>query len=164
MQDSVVVHRGRLAKDVAKISLTSHQSVIALDRLNYALRTGATVNVMVLNTLELLDRQSEKIVACGKSRSGFPTGVVSTMLSVPIVSDETSPLFTRTPSILSCSPPTHRGLLNMAFSASDDEAKAEVPTNERSDIDLVRLQNQPLRKRDADANVPDRRRTDLPGC
>ncbi|KAG2787805.1 hypothetical protein PC116_g22315 [Phytophthora cactorum] len=52
----------------------------------------------------------------------------------------------------------------MAFSASDDEAKAEVPTNERSDIDLVRLQNQPLRKRDADANVPDRRRTDLPGC
>ncbi|KAF1788873.1 hypothetical protein GQ600_11914 [Phytophthora cactorum] len=54
--------------------------------------------------------------------------------------------------------------LNMAFSASDDEAKAEVPTNERSDIDLVRLQNQPLCKRDADANVPDRRRTGLPGC
>ncbi|KAG2908420.1 hypothetical protein PC119_g21130 [Phytophthora cactorum] len=156
MQDSVVVHRGRLAKDVAKISLTSHQSVIALDRLNYALRTGATVNVMVLNTLELLDRQSEKIVACGKSRSGFPTGVVSTMLSVPIVSDETS---------TKQFPGGHfQGRLNMAFSASDDEAKAEVPTNERSDIDLVRLQNQPLRKRDADANVPDRRRTDLPGC
>ncbi|KAG6945253.1 hypothetical protein JG688_00016654, partial [Phytophthora aleatoria] len=74
MQDSVVVHHGRLAKDVVKISLTSTQSVIALDRLNYALRTGATVNVMVLNTLELLDRQSEIIVACDR-QSNSPVDI-----------------------------------------------------------------------------------------
>ncbi|EGZ29300.1 hypothetical protein PHYSODRAFT_471632, partial [Phytophthora sojae] len=72
--------------------LTGPSTVIAVDRLNYALRTGATVNVMVLNALKLVDRQNEVIVACGKSRSGLPASVTTTILSVPFTPDERVPL------------------------------------------------------------------------
>ncbi|ETI44440.1 hypothetical protein PPTG_12525 [Phytophthora nicotianae INRA-310] len=65
------------------IKLTSLSTVIAVDRFNYALRTGVTVNATVLNALELLDRQSEVIVACGKSRTGIPVHVTSSLLSFP---------------------------------------------------------------------------------
>lgn len=54
-----------------------------MDRLNYALCTDASINVTVLNALELLDRPSKVTVACGKSRSGFPAFVTSTVLSEP---------------------------------------------------------------------------------
>ncbi|KAG6611489.1 Calcium-dependent protein kinase isoform 2 [Phytophthora cinnamomi] len=47
---------------------------------------------MVLNALELVDRQNEVIVACGKSRSGLPISIITTMLSVPFVPEELVPL------------------------------------------------------------------------
>ncbi|KAE8985848.1 hypothetical protein PF004_g20312 [Phytophthora fragariae] len=75
-----------------RIRLISTSTVIAVDRLNYALRTEAFVNSAVLNALELLDKQNQVIVACGKSRSGLPTSVTTTMLSVPYQPDERVPL------------------------------------------------------------------------
>ncbi|KAG7389002.1 hypothetical protein PHYPSEUDO_011465 [Phytophthora pseudosyringae] len=47
---------------------------------------------MVMNAFELLDRQNEVIVACGKSRSGIPASVLSTMLSVAFTPEEQVPL------------------------------------------------------------------------
>ncbi|KAG7380379.1 hypothetical protein PHYPSEUDO_007267 [Phytophthora pseudosyringae] len=61
----------------------------AVDRLNYALHIVAGVNVTVLNSLELLDRQNDTIVACSKIMSALPASVLSTMLIVvPYVPDE----------------------------------------------------------------------------
>ncbi|KAE9065346.1 hypothetical protein PF007_g28874 [Phytophthora fragariae] len=45
-----------------------------------------------MNAFELLDRQNEVIVACGKSRSGIPASVLSTMLSVAFEPEEQVPL------------------------------------------------------------------------
>ncbi|OWY93021.1 hypothetical protein PHMEG_00037731 [Phytophthora megakarya] len=75
-----------------RVGLTTPPTIIAVDRLNYALRTGASLNGMTLNTLELLDCQNEVIVACGKSRSGLPASVMTTMLSMPFNPDEMVPL------------------------------------------------------------------------
>ncbi|ETO77156.1 hypothetical protein F444_07613 [Phytophthora nicotianae P1976] len=51
-----------------------------------------SVNSMVLNALELLDKQNQVIVACGKSRSDLPSSVTSTLLSVPYEPDQRVPL------------------------------------------------------------------------
>jgi hypothetical protein len=75
-----------------RVRLTSSSAVIAVDRLNYALRTGASINATVVNAHELLDKQNQVIVVCGKSRSGLPATVTSTMLSVPFNPDERVPL------------------------------------------------------------------------
>ncbi|KAE8981572.1 hypothetical protein PF011_g21965 [Phytophthora fragariae] len=83
MQDKAALLHVRFNSQALHVQLITPPTVIVVDRLNYALSTGATDNVMKLNALELLDRQNEVIVACGKSRSGLPAGVVSTMLSVP---------------------------------------------------------------------------------
>nr|KAE8945547.1 hypothetical protein PF009_g4802 [Phytophthora fragariae] len=61
------------------------------DQWAYRLVTGG-VNVTVLNALELLDRQNDVIAACGKSRSGLPASVLSTMVSVEFAPDENVPL------------------------------------------------------------------------
>ncbi|OWZ16812.1 hypothetical protein PHMEG_0009343 [Phytophthora megakarya] len=75
-----------------KLQLHTTSTVIAVDRLNYALRTGASVNSTILNALELLDKQNQVIVACGKSRSGLPSTVTSTLLSMPFEPDQVVPL------------------------------------------------------------------------
>ncbi|KAJ8557053.1 hypothetical protein ON010_g8910 [Phytophthora cinnamomi] len=75
-----------------QLKLTGPSTVIAVGRLNYVLCTGAAVNVMVLNALELVDRQNEVIVACGKSRLGLPASVITTMFSVRSVPEERIPL------------------------------------------------------------------------
>ncbi|KAJ8531735.1 hypothetical protein ON010_g14228 [Phytophthora cinnamomi] len=66
--------------------------VIAVYRLYYVLHAGATLNGMVLYALELVDRKNKVVVACGKSRSGLPASVITTMLSVPFVPEERVPL------------------------------------------------------------------------
>ncbi|ETP19849.1 hypothetical protein F441_06302 [Phytophthora nicotianae CJ01A1] len=190
MEDNGPVLHVRLDKQTQRIPLTDTQSVIAVDRLNYALRTGATINSMTLNALELLDKQNEIIVACGKSRTGLSALVSSTMLSVPFVPDETTPLIrpdtleivsVRRQHIVDCEldrrgnnamavfsdpqlaqlsatatssmlPNTNRNVLHgntldLAFSDSEDEMKTDVPSTVQADIDLVRLQNHPLRNR-----------------
>ncbi|KAE9248856.1 hypothetical protein PF004_g3657 [Phytophthora fragariae] len=92
MQAGSALLHVRFETQVLRITLADSQSVIAVDRLNYALRTGSGVNVTVLNALELLDRQNDVIAACGKSRSGLPASVLSTMVSVEFAPDENVPL------------------------------------------------------------------------
>ncbi|KAE9305226.1 hypothetical protein PF001_g12683 [Phytophthora fragariae] len=92
MQDKAALLHVRFNSQALRIQLTTPPTVIVVDRLNYALSTGATVNVMNLNALELLDRQNEVRVACGKSRSGLPASVVSTMLSMPFKPNDCVPL------------------------------------------------------------------------
>lgn len=75
-----------------KVRLTEPPNVIVVDRLNYALQTGATMNVAILNAMELLEQQNQVIVACGKSRSGLPSSVTSRILTVPFRPDEQVPL------------------------------------------------------------------------
>ncbi|POM76598.1 Hypothetical protein PHPALM_6139 [Phytophthora palmivora] len=65
-------------------------TVIVVDRINYALKTGYTVNFTVLDSLELVDRQDAVIAACGKSRSGIPTAVSTTMLTIPMTTARTT--------------------------------------------------------------------------
>ncbi|OWZ18119.1 LOW QUALITY PROTEIN: hypothetical protein PHMEG_0007843 [Phytophthora megakarya] len=77
-------------------------TIIAVDRLNYALRTGASLNMMILNSIELLDRQNEVIFGCKKSRSGLPASVMMMMLSLPFNSGEmVSPIKSDTLEIVS---------------------------------------------------------------
>jgi hypothetical protein len=92
MQNGAAVLAVRSATTSLQLPLTSPQSVIVVDRLNYVLRTGATINFMAMNAFELLDRQNEVIVAGGKSRSGIPASVLSTMLSVTFEPEEQVPL------------------------------------------------------------------------
>ncbi|KAJ8520441.1 hypothetical protein ON010_g17942 [Phytophthora cinnamomi] len=67
-------------------------TVIAADRLNYAFQTGAYVNCSVLNASELQDKQNQVIIACGKSRSGLPASVTSSMLNITFEPDQRVPL------------------------------------------------------------------------
>ncbi|KAF4138640.1 hypothetical protein GN958_ATG12145 [Phytophthora infestans] len=70
------------------IHLTSLSTVIAVDRLSYALRTGATMNATVMK----LDRHNEVIVACGKNRTGIRSQVTPSLSSLPFDPNEGVPL------------------------------------------------------------------------
>ncbi|KAE9185160.1 hypothetical protein PF005_g21373 [Phytophthora fragariae] len=141
-----------------RIRLISTSTVIAVDRLNYALRTEAFVNSAVLNALELLDKQNQVIVACGKSRSGLPTSVTTTMLSVPYQPDERVPLIR--PDSLSIVHVRRQHIVDCELTApgkspadvfqapdTDDETKVDRAAATQADIRSVRLHNRPLRKR-----------------
>eukprot|EP00644_Phytophthora_capsici_P014397 jgi/Phyca11/99312/e_gw1.3.722.1 len=170
---------------------------VTSDRWDYGLVSGYSMqdNTAILH---LLDRQNEIIVACGKSRSGLPSSILSTMLSVPFVPDEKIPLirpdtleivFVRRQHVVDCelgrksssatdvftdpqlaqpdtsatsTVPTNASAnaretntLDLVFSDSEDETKTDVPPPQQADIDLVRLQNRPLRKRNRDTEDQD---------
>ncbi|EGZ13991.1 hypothetical protein PHYSODRAFT_303318 [Phytophthora sojae] len=136
MDSGVASHHIRTENDSRQLGLTGPSTVIAVDRLNYTLRTGATVNAMVLNALELMDRHNEVTVA-------FQGFVVH---DVPDIKARTNP---------------KAGLTNdvdLTFSDSDDEGKTESAPAEQAYIELVRLDNRSLRKR---ATITDPRHQDL---
>ncbi|OWZ06504.1 hypothetical protein PHMEG_00021234 [Phytophthora megakarya] len=135
----------RHGTNTLRIHLVSTSTVIAVDRLNYALQTGAFVNVTAQNALELLDNQNQVIVACGKSRAGLPAAVTSTMLSVPFNGHERVALIRPDTLEIVLRRPTNN--VDLTFSDTDDEEKGELPSTAQADIDLIRLQNRPLRKR-----------------
>ncbi|ETP24619.1 hypothetical protein F441_02428 [Phytophthora nicotianae CJ01A1] len=137
------------------VQLRSTSTVIAIDRLNYALQTGASVNSMVLNALELLDKQNQVIVACGKSRSGLPSCVTSTLLSVPYEPDQRVPLirpdtlaiaYVRRQHIVDCEL-TARGktsadvfkdpVLEEKEAAPDTRTNTVMPNVSTNDVDLT---------------------------
>ncbi|RLN06184.1 hypothetical protein BBJ28_00021231 [Nothophytophthora sp. Chile5] len=74
-----------------RLLLEEPSNVIVVDRLNYVLQTGATVNVMSMNAHELLERQNSVIAGCGRSRSGLPAEVMAT-LTIPYAPEEIVPL------------------------------------------------------------------------
>ncbi|KAG7379601.1 hypothetical protein PHYPSEUDO_008352 [Phytophthora pseudosyringae] len=92
MQGSIAQIHVHQDAQTLHIRLLSTSTVIAVDRLNYTLRSGAFTNSTVHNALELLDKQNQVITTCGKIRSGLSTSVTTTMLSIPFVPDQRVPL------------------------------------------------------------------------
>ncbi|KUF90940.1 Calcium-dependent protein kinase isoform 2 [Phytophthora nicotianae] len=110
---------------------------------------------MVLNALELLDKQNQVIVACGKSRSDLPSSVTSTLLSVPYKPDQRVPLirpdtlaivYVRRQHIVDCEL-TARGktsadvfkdpVLEEKEAAPDTRTNTVMPNVSTNDVDLT---------------------------
>ncbi|OWZ20171.1 hypothetical protein PHMEG_0005455 [Phytophthora megakarya] len=68
---------------------TSRKGDTPTSTLNYF---NVAVNSTILHALELLDKQNQVIVVCGKSRSGLPAIVTSTLLSMPFEPAQVVPL------------------------------------------------------------------------
>ncbi|KAG1709439.1 hypothetical protein DVH05_020094 [Phytophthora capsici] len=165
MQDNTAILHGHIDKQTQRIPLTNPQSLIVVERLNYALQMGAMVNTMVLNAFELLDRQNETIVACGRStleikfvrrqhvvgcELGRRSSSATDVFTDPQLAQPETSATSYVPTNASANAP-ETSTLDLVFSDSDDETKTDVPPTQQADIDLVRLQNRPLRKRNRDA-------------
>ncbi|RLN84618.1 hypothetical protein BBJ28_00023092, partial [Nothophytophthora sp. Chile5] len=154
-----------------KLALEEPPNVIIVDRLNYALQTGATVNVMSMNAHELLERQNRvmatltipyapeeivplihpdtlQVVAVRRQHVVQCEMQVSGTTTLDVFSDQPEPRITPAPDSAVISGLGNRPITGVDDAHLESEDDSE-PNSEISDDDIrtVVLQHRPLGKR-----------------